>query len=75
MAGPTEPDRARAARSRLVGATIAGTVLGWLALQFVGARLGLSTRLMGLADLIVLGVLAWAIFMAAGMWRARRDRE
>ena len=75
MTTPRDQDSAIAARSRRVGAVIAATIVGWLVLQYAGARLGLPVRLMGLADLAVLGVLAWAIIVAAGLWRARRGRE
>lgn len=75
MTGPSDHDQAIAARSRRVGAVIVATTLGWLALQLAGARMGIPVRLMGLADLIALGILAWAIYVALQMWRTRRDRE
>lgn len=75
MTGPSEHDQAMAARSRRVGVVIAVTVVAWLVLQYAGVRLGIPVRLMGLADLVALAILAWAMFVAVGMWRARRDRE
>ena len=75
MGTPSDHDRAMAARSRKVGAVILATVLVWLALQWAGAWAGIPVRLMGLADLVALAILGWAMVAAFGMWRARRDRE
>lgn len=75
MTGPSDHDRAIAARSRSVAVVIVGTALAWMAMQFAGARFGVPTRWMLLVDLSALGALAWAMIVAVGIWRARRDEE
>ncbi|WP_299814218.1 DUF5337 domain-containing protein [uncultured Jannaschia sp.] len=74
---PAAPDHSNtiAARSRQVGAVIVITALIWMAAQFAGARLGVPVRWMVLIDLAALAAMVWAMIVAAGLWRARRDKE
>ena len=70
------PDQSKtAARSRLVGGVIVGTALVWMTAQFAGARLGVPVRWMVLIDLAALAAMVWAMIVAVGLWRARRDKE
>lgn len=75
MTGPSDLDKAISARSRQVAVVIVATVLVWMGMQFAGARLDIPTRWMVLADLCALAALAWAMIVAVGIWRARRDKE
>ncbi len=70
------PDHSKAAaRSRVVGGVIVGTALIWMVAQFGGARLGVPVRWMVLIDLAALAAMVWAMIVAVGLWRARRDKE
>ncbi|WP_299836605.1 DUF5337 domain-containing protein [uncultured Jannaschia sp.] len=70
------PDHRKAvARSRVVGGVIVGTALIWMVAQFAGARLGIPVRWMVLIDLAALAAMVWAMIVAVGLWRARRDKE
>ena len=70
------PDHSKAAaRSRVVGGVIVGTALIWMVAQFAGARLGIPVRWMVLIDLAALAAMVWAMIVAVGLWRARRDKE
>lgn len=72
---PTEADTAFARRSGRVAIVILAAFAGWGLLQFLGARLDLSRRVMGLGDSIALVAMAWAIYETAMIWRTRRTKE
>lgn len=70
-----ELEAAIARRGRVVALVIAGTMLLWLAVQFVGAQMGLPGRYALLFDLAALAALIWAMFNIYQMRRARRDNQ
>ncbi len=72
---PTEADTALARRSGRVAIVILATFAGWGLLQFLGVRLDLSRRIMGLGDSVALVAMAWAIYETAMIWRMRRNKE
>lgn len=75
MTGPSDHDLAIARRSRMVALVIVGTTLLWAAAQFAGARLDVAVRWMVLVDLMALAALTWAMIVAVGIWKMRRDKE
>ena len=81
---PAREDRGRGHRSgcearadsrgpRIVGATIAATMLLWLAAQWAGPKLGLAGRYAFLIDLAALAAFLWSLVAAFRIWRGRRD--
>ncbi|MFV0243535.1 MAG: DUF5337 domain-containing protein [Qingshengfaniella sp.] len=71
MTGPVEnADLAR--RARFVGLVIAGTIVLWMAAQWVGGRLGLAPALALVLDFIALAILVWALVATN---RIRKDRK
>ncbi len=60
---------------RRAALVIAGTAILWVAATFIGAKLGLSQRVLALFDLMALGGFLWAIWMIYNIWRARRDNQ
>ncbi|MCQ0092621.1 DUF5337 domain-containing protein [Roseovarius sp. M141] len=66
-------DQAQAGRRAAL--VIAGTAILWVAATFIGAKLGLSQRVLALFDLMALGGFLWAIWMIYNIWRARQDNQ
>ena len=60
--------RADARGPRIVGATIAATMLLWLAAQWAGPKLGLPGRYAFLIDLAALAAFLWALVAAFRIW-------
>lgn len=68
-------DRQIAQGQRNVALVILGTFAVWLPMQGVGVWLNLSTRLMGLLDLVALAALAGALIMLLRVRKLRRQEE
>lgn len=68
-----ELEQARAGRRAAL--VIAGTAILWAAATLIGAKLGLSQRMLALFDLMALGGFLWAIWMIYTIWRARRENR
>jgi hypothetical protein len=71
----TRPDPAdvqRAAKVRLVAIVLVGTMLLWMAAQFLGGKLGLETRFVFLFDLAAIAGFVWALVVTYQIWRGRR---
>lgn len=71
----TRPDPAdvqRAAKVRLVAIVLVGTMLLWMAAQFLGGHLGLETRFVFLFDLCAIAAFVWALVVTYQIWRGRR---
>ncbi|MGI9389774.1 MAG: DUF5337 domain-containing protein [Boseongicola sp.] len=62
-----------ARQARLVSLVIVGTMVLWLALQWLGGRLGLPERYVFLLDLFALAGFLWALIVTLQIWRKRRD--
>ncbi len=68
-------DADQALQGRRAALVIAATAILWVAATFIGAKLGLSQRVLALFDLMALGGFLWAIWMIYNIWRARRDNQ
>ncbi len=68
-------DADQALVGRRAALVIAGTAILWVAATFIGAKLGLSQRVLALFDLIALGGFLWAVWMIYNIWRARQDNQ
>ena len=79
MTDPQDPAaRARAAAGRRAALLLAGTGLGWLALNVIGGILSWPPRILGLVDLFALAGFGLALWMTYQVWRAgraERDRR
>ncbi|UWQ17813.1 DUF5337 family protein [Jannaschia sp. M317] len=75
MTGPSSSDRRIAKAQRNVALVILGTFAVWLPLQGLGVWLNLPTRLMGLADLVALAALGFALIMLLRVRKMRREEE
>ncbi|MCR9125387.1 MAG: DUF5337 domain-containing protein [Rhodobacteraceae bacterium] len=71
----TEQDRKIAAKGRHVSLVIAGTMILWLAAQWIGGAIGLPSRYVFLFDLLALAGLIYAGVNILQIWRARRNSE
>ena len=69
----TERERRQAKTARMVALVLCATVVLWLALQWVGGRLGWAPRFVFLFDLAALAAFLWAMIVTIGLWRARKD--
>ena len=63
MSDGTDPDKILARQARLVSIVIAATMVGWMAAQWIGGRLGLPDRYVFLVDLFALAGFLWALFV------------
>jgi len=62
-------------QGRIVALVIAGSMLFWLAAQYIGPKIGLSGRVAILLDLLVLAALFWSIVVTAQIWRKRQANK
>ena len=67
MAGRQQDGLART--GRMVALIIAFTMCLWLAMQWLGPRLGLDPSYAFLFDLAALAALFWSLVVIARMWR------
>lgn len=68
-----EQDDQIARQGRLTALVIAGTMLIWLAAQFIGPRIGLAGRYALLVDLLALAGFIWAFVNIYQIWRKRQN--
>ena len=73
MSEQSATDKALARQGRLAAVVIAGTMVLWLVLQWLGGRLGLPERYVFLLDLFALAGFLWALIVTWQIWRKRRD--
>ncbi|QPM89275.1 DUF5337 domain-containing protein [Pseudooceanicola algae] len=66
-------EMALARKARMVSIVIAATMVIWMAVQFMGGKLGLPPRYAFLFDFAALGALIWALVVTLQIWRQRRD--
>ena len=71
---PKASDRATATgkQSRRAAIAIAGTMLGWMLLQQIGAQYNWPLKYTLLVDLFALAGFIWALIVVFQIWRARR---
>jgi hypothetical protein len=62
-------------QARLVAIVIAVTMVLWVALQWLGGRLGLPERYVFLLDLFALAGFLWALIVTWQIWRKRRENN
>lgn len=65
-------DRRIAAKSRVAGLVIAGTMVIWLIGGWLGPDLGLTARHLFLLDFAALAAFVWALVVAYQAWRLRQ---
>jgi hypothetical protein len=70
---PDRRDQHLAGQARLVALVIAGTMVAWIAAQWLGGQLGWQTRFVFLFDLAALAAFFWALVVTYRIWRARQD--
>ena len=75
MSQSTDPDKTLARQARLVSIVIAGTMILWMAAQWLGSKLGLPERYVFLFDLFALAGFLWALIVTWGLWRKRGGRD
>jgi len=75
MSEQSSNQKALLRQGRLVAVVIAGTMILWVALQWLGGRLGLPERYVFLLDLFALAGFLWALIVTWQIWRKRRDND
>lgn len=75
MAKPSDSDLALGRKARLVAIVLVATMLGWMALQWLGRELDWPARFVFLFDLAALAGFIWALVVTYQIWRARRDNQ
>lgn len=70
-----ETDKKIAAKSRQISLVIAGTMVLWIAVLFMGRQLGLPGRYALLFDFAALAALIYAGFNILQLRRMRRDSK
>lgn len=68
-----EQDLRLAKKARMVALVLAGAMILWVLVQFVGGRLGLPVRYAFLADFAALAAFVWALYVTFQIWQARRN--
>lgn len=61
-----------AKKARMVSLVIAGTMLLWIGAQWIGSKLGITTRYSLLLDLMALAAFVWALVVIYQIWRSRQ---
>jgi hypothetical protein len=69
---PDPAESKRAAKARTVGIVLAGTMVLWMAAQWLGGQMGWETRFVFLFDLAALAAFLWALVVTYQIWRGRR---
>ena len=62
-------------QGRVVSLVIAGAMLFWIAVQWLGPEIGLSARFAVFIDLGVLAAFFWALVVSFQMWRKRQTDD
>lgn len=70
-----EREKELARLGRLISIVIAGTMLLWMAAQWIGGELNLPNQYVFLFDLFAMAGFLWAIFVTWQLWRKRRELE
>jgi hypothetical protein len=73
MRQPNDDDRALGAQARLAATVMAGTMLLWMAAQWLGGQMGWQARYVFLFDFAALAAFFWALVVTWRIWRSRRD--
>ncbi len=70
-----EREKELAKLGRLISVVIAGTMILWMAAQWVGGELGLPNEYVFLFDLFALAGFLWALIVTRQLWRKRRELD
>lgn len=70
---PTEAERYDAAQARLAALVIAGTMLLWMGLSWLGGKLNWNPRYAFLIDLAAIAAFVWALIVTWRLWQRRRS--
>ena len=70
-----EQDHKIARQGRVVSLVIAGAMLFWIAVQWLGPEIGLTKRYAVLIDLGVLAAFFWALLVSFQLWRKRQTDD
>ncbi|NNE89279.1 MAG: DUF5337 domain-containing protein [Silicimonas sp.] len=65
-------EQALSRQARFVSIVIAGTMILWMAAQWLGGKLGVAEHYVFLADLFALAGFLWALIVTFQIWRKRR---
>ncbi len=66
-------ERAMAMQARLAALVMAGAMLAWMGLQWLGGRLEWDARYVFLFDFAALAAFIWALVVTWRIWRQRRN--
>jgi hypothetical protein len=69
---PKDMDAARAAQARLAAFVLAGTMIAWMAAQWLGGQLGWQARYVFLFDMMAMAAFVWTMAVTWRLWRSRR---
>ena len=67
-----DPDRQTTYQVRLVALVLAGTMILWIGVQWLGGLMGWQTRFAFLADFAALAAFIWALLVTFRIWRRRQ---
>lgn len=70
---PDDKERALGVQARLAATVMAGTMLLWMAAQWLGGQMGWQARYVFLFDFAALAAFFWALVVTWRIWRARSD--
>lgn len=70
-----EREKSMARTGRTVSLVIAGTMILWMAAQWLGGALGLPDEYVFLFDLFALAGFLWAIIVTFQIWRKNREND
>lgn len=60
-----------AAQMRLAAVVIAGAMVGWMVLQWLGSNYGWDPKWVFLVDLAAIGAFVWSLLVTWRIWRRR----
>jgi len=73
MTPPTDQDQRSAREGRMAALVIAATMVLWLAVQWLGGRMGWQARFVFLADLAAIAAFIWALVVTWRIWQRQKS--
>lgn len=70
-----DQDQVLARRTRIIALVITGTMILWMAVQWLGKEIGLAGRYALLFDFAAIAALVWALVNVYWIWRARQTTK
>lgn len=71
----SDHDRRLAAKTRQVALVLVGTMVLWMAAQWLGGKLGLPDRYVFLFDFAAMAAFFWALVVTWQIWRKRQSGQ